>query len=116
MTGKTCVCGRRLGKNARPTTLCRRCRSAERTVWTRGRLILAIRRWAELFGDPPSAIDWDLNMARRKCGPDRLLEIENRHKVHDWPPRQTTIAHFGRWNLAIEAAGFVPVRVGERRR
>ena len=94
---------------------CARCFRRERHEKAQARVIHAIQRWVGLYGKPPTAMDWDLSTARSKAVPERLAEIEERHRGHDWPYPENAQRLFGSWNAAIRAAGFEPVRPGQRR-
>jgi hypothetical protein len=61
--------------------------------WTRERIILTIQKFVEENGRLPKFGDW-------------------KHRGEDNPSRQAVIWRFGRWNTAIEAAGFQPRLVG----
>lgn len=61
--------------------------------WTRERIIEAIQLHARENGRPPAVLDFG--------GGD-----------HRFPLHGTVKLHFGSWNAAIEAAGFVPRRKG----
>lgn len=60
---------------------------AERTVWSREKIIEAIQRWGAEHGDSPRTADF--------VG------------APGYPSATTVIKYFGTWNNAIEAAGFV---------
>jgi hypothetical protein len=70
--------------------------------WDHGLILAAIDAWAELYGAPPAAAEWNPAMARRQGRPDRA----ERHAAGDWPFASTVVAYFGSWNAAIEAAGW----------
>lgn len=57
--------------------------------WTRDRIIEAIQAWARRYNEPPRKSDW------YKAAPEH-------------PNCETVCKEFGRWNLAIEEAGFFP--------
>jgi hypothetical protein len=73
-----------------------------RKRWTRLLIVQAITSWAELYGAPPAASDWNPAMARRQGRPDRA----ERHAAGDWPFASTVVRYFGSWGAAIEAAGW----------
>lgn len=79
---------------------CRTCASEARIKWTREEIVAAIRRWAELYGKPPSANDWNIASSWHKG--ERVV----RWRSGDWPHVTTIQARFGGWNAAIGAAGF----------
>jgi hypothetical protein len=70
--------------------------------WTPDLIVAAIDAWAERYGAPPAASDWNPAMARAQGRPDRA----ERHAAGDWPYASTVIRYFGGWSAAIEAAGF----------
>lgn len=71
------------------------CREHTQTaVWTRDKVIAAIRRFATTHGRPPTATDWH---SRCESG---------------YPATSTVRRVFGSWADGIEAAGFPPPRVG----
>lgn len=92
-------------------------------------LVAEIRHWADLYGRPPSAVDWNIATMRRRNlrydrGDDvggrfsdvRIAEAERRHREDGpWPAQKTVTHTFGSWNAAIEAAGFEPLVPGGRR-
>ncbi len=61
---------------------------AERTVWSREKIIEAIQRWGAEHDDSPRTTDFN--------------------GAPDYPSLTTVIKYFGTWNNAIEAAGFEP--------
>ena len=64
--------------------------------WDRAMILYAIDLWVRRTGRPPAANEWD-----------RARE--------DYPSRQTVQRVFGRWNTAIEAAGYLPRKPGSHR-
>ncbi len=70
--------------------------------WTPDLIVAAIADWAELYGAPPAAADWNPAMARRQGRPDRA----ERHAAGDWPYYRSVVDYFGSWSAAIEAAGW----------
>lgn len=98
--GDPCVhCGARTGFGAqtarKPRPVCRDCQ----TVWTRERILRAIRDWHALFGEPPRAQNW--------------MPVPSRGA---WPPTTAVLNRFGRWNNAIRDAGFTPRKPGAQPR
>lgn len=71
----------------------------------------AIRRWHELYGEPPSMADWDPYRARR-IGQEWRIE---RYREGDWPSIKSVRNHFGRLSDAVASAGLVPRRQGQQR-
>jgi Homing endonuclease associated repeat len=74
-------------------------------IWTRERIVAAIRAWAKRTGEPPTSHEWARPNGARAFSARRASR----------PSSKTVIAHFGSWNAAIEAAGFA-VRKGRPRR
>jgi hypothetical protein len=83
----------------------------DRERMTRPEIVRAIRRWYELYGEPPTMADWDPYRARQI---DQTWRIA-RFRDGNWPSVQTVRNKFGRLSDAIAAAGLVPRYQGERR-
>jgi hypothetical protein len=79
-------------------------------------LLHKAREWAERYGAPPTALDWNLAQARRAAAPERMAEIEARHAEDLWPGSSTVTKTFGGWNRFLTEAGLDTMRSGERRR
>lgn len=101
------------GTRQRPTH-CITCAGAIAGERARERVLTALREWAELYGRPPSATDWNPS-AWGHYSPERRALMEDRHSARKWPHLSGVQTLFGSWNEAIEAAGFDPVKPGERR-
>jgi hypothetical protein len=82
-----------------------------RVEWTSGEILQAIRRWADLYGEPPTMADWDPYRARQNGQAWRIA----RYDAGEWPSVKTVRNHFGRLVLAIASAGLTPRRQGQRR-
>jgi hypothetical protein len=82
-----------------------------RVEWTSGEILLAIRRWADLYGEPPTMADWDPYRARQNGQAWRIA----RYDAGEWPSVKTVRNHFGRLALAIASVGLTPRRQGQRR-
>ena len=79
---------------------CRRCRpGAAAPKWTRERVREAIRRWAQLYGAPPTSYDWSRTHARRR-GAQAMRRLER----GDWPAPATVSALFGSWAAASSSS------------
>ena len=90
---------------------CVRCAGSFRTVWTPDVILEAIKLYADRYGLPPSARDWNPAMARAQYRDD----IADRfYEDGCWPSAATVLARFGRWNDAIRAAGFEPLAQGRK--
>lgn len=70
--------------------------------WTGAAIISAIQDYAEIYGVPPSAIDWNVAMAREKGYTDRVQRWEE----NDWPGTSIVQRVFGSWRGALAEAGF----------
>lgn len=73
-------------------------------LWTRARIVLAIREWAAIYGEPPAIPDWGPSSARSRGDEARAARFEAAHGK--WPWFTIVVRRFGTWNAAIEAAGF----------
>jgi len=82
-----------------------------RGEWTGEQILEAIRRWNELYGEPPTMADWDPYRARVR---GEIWRIE-RYDAGDWPSTKSVRNHFGRLSIAVASAGLVPRRQGQRR-
>ena len=82
-----------------------------RVVWTRREILDAIRRWSELYGEPPTMADWDPYRARRIGQAWRVA----RYDAGEWPSVKSVRSHFGRLSDAVASAGLVPRRQGQQR-
>lgn len=92
-------------------TRCRDCWKRDARERGRQRILSAIRRWVEIYGDVPSATDWNPYAAARMGHVERARVYE----AGEWPSSATAVWHFGSWNAAITAAGFAPRPVGDGR-
>jgi hypothetical protein len=81
-----------------------------RTAWSGDDILRAIRRWTELYGQPPTMADWDPYRARRMGQEWRI----DRYDAGEWPSIKSVRNHFGRLSDAIASAGLVPCRQGQR--
>jgi Homing endonuclease associated repeat/Homeodomain-like domain len=80
----------------RRTDKCARCFPAACALWSRERIVERIKEWNRVHGEPPTALDW-------------LLQVEG------FPACKTVQEYFGSWNAAITAAGFTPLKPGGSR-
>lgn len=113
----TCVdCGARTdgsdgpGRAAKRCAECTRRHQKENGPWPRERVIEAIRAWAERYGAPPAAPDWNPAQARWFGHPEKV----ERFRGGEWPSTTTVAKRFGSWAAGIEAAGFPRPRPGVR--
>ena len=74
-------------------------------------IVAAIRRWHELYGEPPAMADWDPYRARQVGQEWRIA----RYDAGDWPSVKSVRNHFGRLSDAVAAAGLVPRYQGQQR-
>jgi hypothetical protein len=91
-----------------PPLRCHRCAAKAANRAGRQRALAEIRHWADLYGEPPSAVDWNMAHARAAFGAERLAELRRRHADYDWPHTSGVVHLFGSWNAAIAEAGFEP--------
>lgn len=125
--GGTCVdCGARTNGSHGAAAAPKRCspcshvrQHAER-FWTRERIVERIREWAQRFGAPPAAPDWEPALAWLKLAPEeaerRVARFERSGGRSRWPNVLTVQNECGSWAAAIEAAGFPRPTVGEYER
>ena len=106
----TCVdCGGRTGYSGQvtPYARCNACAGALKKVWTAEAIIEAIRAWADLYGRPPSAVDWSVVQHREFS--TFAAKVERFYRgPRAWPHTSTVVYAFGSWSAAIAAAGFEP--------
>jgi hypothetical protein len=96
-----------------------RARRGREAKWTRENVIEKIRRWAELYGEPPRAADWNPSSAKWAAQTYRIA----RYRLGDpatgepWPSLNAAKRPFGgSLNAAVRAAGLEPARPGPKRR
>jgi hypothetical protein len=63
-----------------------------------------IQQWADQYGAPPTALDWDPSRARRVGHAWRARRFE----AGGWPTARIVRGGFGTFNAAVEQAGLVP--------
>ena len=73
--------------------------------WTRELVIQRIQEYDRRYGHPPSAVDWNVSMART-VGRQNL--VDRFYTDGCWPHGSTLRRWFENWNDAIRAAGFEP--------
>jgi hypothetical protein len=71
-------------------------------------IIESIRDWAEMFGAPPSATDWNHGLCRSDAMKWKIRRYESTRRA--WPSVNAAQHTFGSWANAIRAAGFAPNR------
>lgn len=74
--------------------------------WDRELVIEKLQEWVAMYGDTPSASEWNPALARRNQRPDMVGPF----LAGDWPHASTVQRIFGSWNAALVAAG-LPTRV-----
>jgi hypothetical protein len=84
-----------------------------RAAWSADEIVAKLREWHELYGDIPSAADWNASDTRRAAGHHsrlarRWLARLRRFEDGEWPWTGSVHKRFGSWNAAIRAAGFEP--------
>jgi hypothetical protein len=78
---------------------------------TRAQILEAIRRWHELYGEPPTMADWDPYRARAIGQEWRIA----RYRTGEWPSVKTVRNKFGRLSVAVASAGLTPRLQGQQR-
>ena len=94
-------------------------RRADSAASPRETIITAIRRWAELFGEPPCTADWNPSIARWRAQEWRIGRYAAGDPVTGarWPSVSAVKRRFGgSFDAAVREAGFEPRRPGPRKR
>lgn len=77
------------------------------------RMIEAMHDWHDIFGVPPTSVDWNQAYARNlaKTAPAYSERVIRRYEStgRDWPPTAGVTRLFGSWRAALTAAGFEPI-------
>jgi hypothetical protein len=94
-----------------PRSLVRRSWGPDREARSEA-ILEAIRRWADLYGAPPTMADWEPSRARR-LGQDWRA---GRWQSGDWPTARLVRTHFGTLSAAVRAAGMPARRAPTRSR
>ena len=89
------------------------CLAAHARKLTREWIIASIHEWVQWFGGPPTAVDWNQHMARANGRQDLIDRYEATGRR--WPGVHVVQDNYGSWNEAIEAAGYEPCPLGQRR-
>lgn len=79
-----------------------------RKKWKDETVLDKIREWNDLYGEPPTSVDWNPFEAKRR---GHHLRAE-RFLKGEWPWFTIVYRYFGSWNNAIELAGLEPRRSG----
>lgn len=112
-------CGARTdGSNgrAKAPSLCAACsvrRQHEERFWTRDAIVDCIQAFAEMYGRPPTAPDWNPSFAAARGDTERAARFR---EDGAWPFVSVVVREFGSWAAAIEAAGFPRPLVGRYER
>jgi len=85
-------------------------RGTTRSFASRHDILVAIRLWADRYGEPPTTVDWDPSRARRYGQAWRAERFES----GEWPTVRMVRAQFSTFNAAIERAGLSPRRAPNR--
>ena len=114
---RACVdCGATIntdGRATEPATRCVPCSHEDRKRQSREWFLESVREWVELFGSPPSAMDWSPALARMKGSDWKAERYEQTGRP--WPSPTLVIGLYGSWNAGLNAAGYPPVKPGEYR-
>lgn len=93
-----------------PHEYCRACFQVHLEEMGRAYVLDAIHEWAEMFGEPPTAMDWNQSLCRHLDTPKAHLVIERYEASgREWPSAHTAQDRFGSFSNALRAAGFEPV-------
>lgn len=77
---------------------------SRRGTWSRDRVVAALQEWTAFVGSPPRSYEWaPASAASRGLASPRVRLWAEQYPR--WPSTTTVIAYFGRWSLALEAAG-----------
>jgi hypothetical protein len=74
-----------------------------RRPYTPDEILVALRRWTQQYGEPPSTVDWEPSRARRNGQSWRA----DRFEAGNWPTTRIVRARYGTFNAAVEEAGLV---------
>ncbi|MDQ3274644.1 MAG: hypothetical protein M3Q39_06325 [Actinomycetota bacterium] len=108
-------CGTPIRSDTRPRPeRCPGCWNAHRTEASKVRIVEAMRAWAERFGDPPTATDWNRGPSQRPLNRASAMR-KDETEDEEWPSATSVVRVFGSWNAGISAAGFEPVGRGQHR-
>lgn len=115
--GYPCLdCGRTIGKDGeQKSKRCGECHARHRWEATHRWIIDSYADWVARTGDQPGAMDWNIQLTRKKAHPDRLARLNELHAERRWPSASVVQEHFGTWNGFIEEMGGTPITPGHRR-
>ena len=114
---KPCVdCGGRTsGEKPSVTGRCWDCQVKATTVWPREAMIAAAHEWHDVFGNPPTAVDWiGAPSLLAKSPGSRLRREDAKDAGLRWPATSLVQTRFGSWNAFIAACGWEPMPVGHK--
>jgi Homing endonuclease associated repeat len=77
--------------------------------WTDERILAAVHAWAAETGEPPRSYEWSPGTARSLGLVNGRVAKWERERPR-WPDSDTLRYHFGRFNLALQAAGLAAFR------
>jgi predicted Zn-ribbon and HTH transcriptional regulator len=80
-----------------------------RGTWNRDRIIAALRDWGAYTGSPPRSYEWAPSSAAGRGMTTARVRLW-KHRYPRWPSTATVCSHFGRWSVALKAAGLKPHR------
>jgi hypothetical protein len=87
---------------------CRLCAATHVREMTKAWILDSFREWANLFGAPPSAADWNPGQCRNH--PYLAWKAARYEDTgRPWPPPSSVRNIFGSWNEGLKAAGFTPL-------
>lgn len=107
-------CGAKLvngGSAIPPGTRCTACKNERVKADSRRWILDSIAEWAERFGAPPGAMDWNPAHARAAGLHWKVERYESTERP--WPSVTLVQNRFGSWSAGIAAAGWEPRRSGE---
>lgn len=90
---------------------CSDCAPAASAVWICDLIVARIREYADRYGRPPRAMDWNPALARQHGFDDASDRF---YTDGCWPSYLTVRDYFGSFNAAIAAAGYEPRPPGHR--
>lgn len=85
---------------------------------TRAWILESMREWCEMFGVPPTAVDWNQhharNLAERSPGYSARVIARYESTGRPWPSAESVQRLFGSWSEGLRAAGFQPISNQDR--
>lgn len=102
-------CGNRTNNTRKDTLRCGACENIVRRQRARAEHIAAIQRFAERYGRPPTAADFNPPHARAQ---GQHWRAERFYRDGDYPALSRVQGVFGSWSAGLRAAGFEPYASG----